>query len=563
MNLTQEQQNIIDAMREPDNKNLVLASPGSGKTTVLEHGVGGIEHDFIALTFSNKAAKELGRRLATRRALFIGTFHGLAINVLRNNGFGARLIDDREARAIIRDISRRFEPNIPAEAIAGLHSRIDYAYSFVHPEDRLDLQNNESLLPRVSLSYVEFKADNNLVDFNDLLIESMIYLRRLNPQIVLVDEWQDTNEVQYEMLRRLTNQFTIGMTVVGDIDQTLYEFRGAQYENTRRLQTEAEPRILPLTQTWRFGTTIADACNNLIRHNEDRIDISITTHEDMESKEIYMRAFDKGNEEAWFVANLAKKSKGTFAILCRVGMQLDFIETKLIRLGVEYAKLGGRRLTERAKMRRLIDLMTWVVYDLDESLLQYLRYFKSRLGKRFIADYKEGRPTSRPDIKDTLDRLRAEDHMAIIRACQMLDSTDEDEDMYKVSDIIDRFIGDGDSMVQILDKLKLASYHDEDTRDITLATVHAVKGLEFDTVCIAGMEEGHFPHSLCKEEEVESERRIAYVAASRAKKELWLTWAYSRQIRGKPMARTRSRFIADMGIPGRQTGDMHSGLPIW
>lgn len=574
--LTDEQSNIVNKSLALHSKVLAMAAPGSGKTTTIGSLVSEIQYPFIAITFTNKAAGNLSG-LNDDKALFTGTFHGLAMRILRGCGRNARILDDSEAKAFMKETIKSIDSDVPFKEA---YSKIDYARSWLNWPERI-----EPDLRRLANQYQIRKHQNNVIDFNDILTgcipliqDSVIQRIFGGPRFkLIVDEWQDTNHVQFVMLKKLTKDWTSGFLAVGDMDQTLYEFRGANYANTRALLDEAKPELMPLSRTWRFGSKIAGACNALIKNNTDRIDSSIRT--EVQTGQIKTVSYPNGIMEAKYLANLAVKAerdRETLAILCRTGTQADFIERQLAAFGVHYTKLGGRKITERAKIRRIMDLLAWCCYELSESLLKYLKALRSGLGVRFLRRFNSDNHRFLEEdgfsyeVSQMLHGLRLGDAYPIFQAASFLDDATDDsfscgqtlEDMFGAfnRELTER--AEGETPQYVLDKLKLMSAADEEEGLIVLGTVHAVKGLEFNTVCIAGLEEGYYPHELCSNE-VESERRIVYVAASRARNELILSHAYSRQITGRFVDRSPSRFLTELTRAQGDDSDSLQGQGYW
>jgi len=562
MNPTEEQQAIILHMKDPANKNVVMAAPGSGKTTTLAYGVADIDYKFVAITFTNKAAKELTSRLTGNNAVFIGTFHGLGLQLLKNNKQEFEIIDQNESTELIRSCIKKMG-----------YSPDSDIYKLLLEAAKIKLQNNvevnnlsvQDSLDSLAKIYKTTKLKNHVKDFSDLLYDSIEYMRDVGCDGIIVDEWQDTNTVQYNMVKELTYDFNRGFTVVGDQNQCLYQFRGACYENTEMLIKESGAKVLPLSYTWRFDNHIAGYCNKLISCNADTYSSEITA-EEASIPNVDFYPFNSESDENQFLARDIQRymeAGNSVAILGRTHRQLDTVAIYFDQRAIPYTRIGGLSLSERGKTKRLIDLICGLhpINKEDginiERTSQFLAYLKRGLGKRFLNQFinrensqeKSKILVDNEDIVEIIDKILNNDMQGVKDACKLLDEMDESKYQISLYEIIDYMSDSCDSMIDLVNKIKLTSNSDNDAGDVTIATVHGVKGLEFDIVYMCGMEEGYYPCTMVEEDEIESERRVVYVAMSRAKKKLNISWSYRRKAGAYNSSQPRraSRFIKEMG----------------
>lgn len=566
MKFTPEQNNIINRMKNPDNRTIVMAAPGSGKTTTISYGVQDIRYKFIAITFTNKAAKELIKKLDNNNAFFIGTFHGLGMKFLKDHGEKFIIIDQGESKELLKSCVKKLSYSSKTEEF----NRI-FTISSLRLHNTLDINDkdfSEDIL-KVEDMYKKVKINNNLKDFTDLLKDSLPYLSENDCKAVIIDEWQDTNVVQYDMLKELTLNFSKGFTVVGDQNQCLYTFRGACYENTEKLIKETNPEVLQLSHTWRFDEHIASYCNSLISHNRKNYCEKISANKSV-TPNVDFIPFSESSDENVFILDSVKKYSDkdkTIAILGRTHSQLDQIASWFDKCGQPYTRIGGKSIGERAKTKRLIDLLCGIhpldkeEYIDEDRIAKFLKFLRIGIGKRYIKQYLEYKNNGEKKkilvenehMTNIIDSIMVGNINGVKEACKMLDKSDNTKCPTLLIDVIDSISKECESIHDLINRIKLMSSSDDEVGKITLATVHAVKGLEFDIVYIYGMEEGFYPSYMSEKDDLDSERRIAYVAMSRAKEKLIISWSFKRKARNSGLGEFRqmSRFIENMGYDPR------------
>lgn len=667
-NLNEPQRRAVATVAGPV---LVLAGPGSGKTRVLTRRIaymieekGIAPWNIAAVTFTNKAAGEMRERVAlilqeiygappagqTTRlgGLTIGTFHSICARILRVEtaaiGFQPNWIiyDSADQVALVRAVMRDLnldEKRYPPKAIhAHISSRKN---DLMTPEEYRGASYFEEIAGRVYRSYQESLLANNAMDFDDLLLRTVLLLRdNLEARVkyqrkwpyLLVDEFQDTNSVQYEMLRLLTGEPTNqrNLFVVGDEDQSIYRFRGADYRNVQRFREDYPDHIeILLEQNYRSTQTILDVANALISQNRHRTPKRLHTDNGQGVPVMVYEAYNEV-EEAAFVADeiekmLASKAfqSGDFAVTYRTNAQSRALEEAFVMRQIKYKLIGATRFYERKEIKdalaylrvlhnpadivsleRIINepsrgigaktvaaLRQWAAeIDVTASeALQILHHGPQRvalqlgrtlspaaykappLGARaqnalieFAALLDAWTTTERnghyASVADLFDAVLAESgYIATLR-----DGSDEGEDRFanlqELRGVAAQYtqgmpaLGPEQSLLSLfLEEVSLVSDSDqldENAGAVTLLTLHTAKGLEYPVVFIVGMEEGVLPHSRSLEsgdlEDMDEERRLAYVGVTRAKRRLYLVHCFRRSLWGDSAVQQPSRFLDDI-----------------
>lgn len=612
---------------------LIVAGAGSGKTRVLTNRVAYLLSEkrihpwnILAITFTNKAAREMKDRIhalagAEAEEIWISTFHSMCVRILRRDidriGFNRNftILDSSDQLTVIKQILK--EKNLDPKQVPprGLLNRISNAKNQLHSvQDMKDRAQSymEELAAEVFESYQDKLRTNQSLDFDDLLTETVrlfqqvpevrdYYQRKF--QYIHVDEYQDTNHVQYVLVRLLAEHHR-NLCVVGDSDQSIYRFRGADITNILHFERDyPEAQVIKLEQNYRSTQTILKAANGVIARNMERKPKDLWT-ENLSGEPVQLYEAENEHEEAYFVADTVVKERKegkdykSFAVLYRTNAQSRVLEEVFMKSNIPYRMVGGLKFYERKEIKDLLAYLRLLVNpDDDLSLRRVINVPKRGIGQATVdkiaafAD-QEGismmralldveriglsnrflRPLERftsliKELNAMLEYLSAGELTE-----EVLERTGYREELKKEETVeaatrlenIDEFLSvtrefeeknEDKSLVAFLTDLALISDVDtledegetpEDT--VTLMTLHSAKGLEFPQVFLVGMEEGIFPHSrtLDDPEELEEERRLAYVGITRAEEKLYLTRAKMRMLFGQTSANPPSIFLREI-----------------
>ena len=622
----------LDAVRHPGGPLLVLAGAGSGKTRVLTYRIAGLIHDrgiapaqILAVTFTNKAAGEMRDRLVrvlgpgAARALWIGTFHSIASRILRISGAPLRLdprfviYDTDDQRSLMREVLRSFDVDdrqFPPSAVLAEISRaknelVDHIAYASRAETR-----REEVIGKLYAAYERRLYECHALDFDDLLVRT-VQLFRDHPQVlaeyqarflhILVDEYQDTNHTQYVLVNLLARRHR-NLSVVGDDDQAIYRWRGADVRNILEFERDyPEAKVVTLEQNYRSTQRILRVASAVIRHNPHRHEKTLWTDNAEGDAVTLFEAWD-GYEEARHVGEQIKRHTaaggraGEIAVLYRTHAQSRQFEEMFLRLGVPYRIVGGLRFYERAEVKDMLAYLRAAYNPADEaSLRRVLNVPRRGVGDTTVRRLEAWARDEGVSFWEALRRAGdagvaaaarraveefvgvvgqiaafAADHPASEVLGRALDltgyrraleaeGTDEAyarlenlDELAAVAQEVEEMTGDA-SLEALLQHLALIT--DADTIDdradrVTLMTLHSAKGLEFPVVVLAGLEEGVFPHARSLEDPkgMEEERRLCYVGMTRAQSRLLLTYARQRTVYGTSRPSLPSRFLAE--IPG-------------
>ncbi|MCK4353286.1 UvrD-helicase domain-containing protein [candidate division WOR-3 bacterium] len=592
--LNPEQQ---EAVTKTDGYLLVLAGAGSGKTRVLTYKIAWlIEHkkvkswDILAVTFTNKAAAEMKDRIEkligeVAKQVWMGTFHSFCARLLRRYGEllgysrNFTIYDADDSKNLIKKIikDKGLEIKIPPKGIAGKISKAKNNFILPDKYPIYDFQSNR--IKEIYKLYQEALKSNNAMDFDDLLLnackvfqESKEALGRFSFKYILVDEYQDTNKVQYELLKLLSKKYG-NLTVVGDEDQSIYGFRGADIGNILHFEKDfPQIHIVRLEENYRSTQTILKAASAVVSNNKFRIGKELWTNNETGNK-LSLYTARNANEEARKVVEVIKKYKRPlkdFTVLYRTNAQSRVIEEALRRENMPYIIVGGIRFYERKEIKDILAYLRVLMNPDDNiSLARIINTPLRGIGpktRRFLEDYakKERVPIyfalkKVNKIKKIILRKQKvlkkffklmENHRCklgkpaklienILNETGYLDMLREEEAIEAESRIenLNELIagaGEYETLEDFIESVSLLTNIDEwdetQTR-VTLMTTHNAKGLEFPIVFIAGLEEGLFPHSssFYDEAELEEERRLFHVGLTRAKERVYLSYAQSRR----------------------------------
>ena len=619
--------NLIDSLNDrqkeavvnTDGPMLILAGAGSGKTKVLTTKVAYLiekknidPNNILAITFTNKAAKEMKERifkLEGNSAFYIqiSTFHSFGLKILKENcellGYEKNftILDSDDSLSIIKKIMK--ELNIDAnkynpKAIKNVIS--NNKNEIIDPEKYSLYVNTDfdKIALEVYRKYEKSLKINNAVDFDDLLILPLKLFNN-NPGVlqkyqekykyVFIDEYQDTNEPQYILSKMISAKYK-NITVVGDADQAIFTWRGANYKNILNFEKDyKDAKVVLLEENYRSTKTILNAANNVIKNNKVRKEKNLWTQNEEGSKITYYKAFDE-KDESNYVVNEIKKliEKGVnpkdICVLYRANAQSRTVEEAFLTSNISYNIVGSYAFYNRKEIKDLISYLKLIYNNKDDvSLLRVINYPKRGIGNKAIENlaiksnvldkslYEVIDSGKELEFKNMIEEIKKEEsHLTLTELIDMvldksgmkksledeksieadirLENLEEFKSIAKAMEINEGIV----SLEELLDKLALVSDVSEQKNDnedkVTLMTMHAVKGLEYDYVFVVGVEEGLFPHSnsLESNDELEEERRLCYVAITRAKKKLYLINARSRILYGKVSSNVPSRFINEI-----------------
>ncbi len=648
-NLNEAQRRAVQA---GDGPILVLAGPGSGKTRVLTHRIAYLIREkqvapwqLVAVTFTNKAAREMRHRVETLlggnpSGLTMGTFHATCVRILRREnqslpGYDSDFVifDTDDQRQVVKQALRdnnlddkKFPPNKMLSGIGKAKNEL------VTPEQYAANNYISEVTKRVYQRYQEILVANNAMDFDDLLLNTVLLFNERQDILqkyqekyrhVLVDEFQDTNTVQYILLQRLVALHE-NIFAVGDADQSIYKWRGADFRNINRFRDHyPQAQLILLEQNYRSTQIILDAAKSIIRHNQNRVDKELFTEREG-GQLITVREAYNDVEEAELVVStieqlmLAGMDAGGCAVMYRTNAQSRVLEEAFLSVGLNYRLVGATRFYGRREIKDLIAYLRTVHGSSDSvSLARILNTPARGIGKKTqqaLFDWSQliGRPpgkallslvndpdTQHPfnsralrslstfgnllnDWRKVAEKASVGDLLdTIIEATgfdgYINDGTDEGRDRWaNVMELRNLAIEMGDlGLSHFLEQVALVSEVDnleEDPHAPTLLTLHAAKGLEFPTVFIVGLEEGILPHSrsLDDGEELAEERRLFYVGLTRAKDQVHLSHAFRRTFYGQSEVATPSRFFNEIpaeltegGSTGRRRRETRRQASSW
>lgn len=576
--LNTEQQLAVDYKTGPL---LVLAGAGSGKTKVLVHRVANIiesqgvsARKIALLTFTNKAAEEMRKRIAKligdgdTYLGFVGTFHSFCVKLLREHGEAIGIprnfviFDSEDSESLMKDVIKEMKLDTSEINPKMFLSIIGKAKNdLATPSSLLEDKNNYFYKNLVIAwnKYQEKLKKNKALDFDDLLVKSVELLRmdslreEVNRRLewILVDEYQDTNKAQFELTKHLAGDLK-NLTVVGDSSQAIYSFRGADFRNLLLLE-EQYPDIhkINLPRNYRSTQKILDGAYSVVHNNTSHPTIRLMANNEEGERIRLIQSEDEKQEARRVVAEANIQSAfSEVAILYRVNSLSRALEEELVKRNIAYRLVGGTRFYGRAEVKDLICYLRLMVNrDEEVSKKRAEKIGKRRLGKFFEWLDSKGPEAVEANAGEVLNEI-----MNTIDFLARYDERDPD-DASRIENINELLAvaSQYENVEAFLESAALAESEAKKSQGnakITLMTIHAAKGLEFESVIIIGLEEGLFPHSrsitLGSKEEIEEERRLMYVAMTRAKTKLTLSFARSRLIFGGRMRSIPSRFLSEI-----------------
>ncbi|MEG1827560.1 MAG: UvrD-helicase domain-containing protein [Gordonibacter sp.] len=658
-----------EAVVTTDGPLLVLAGAGSGKTRVLTYRIANlIENlgvapwEILAITFTNKAAAEMRERLnglvgPRSRGMWVSTFHSMCVRILRSDaeklGFSKNftIYDVDDQKRLYKEIMAEFDIDPKRFPVNALMNRISTAKNELVVPANFEKEASDpvgKVAARVYTRLQERLKAANAFDFDDLLLYTFLLLKNHEDVLhayqqrfryLMVDEYQDTNHAQYSITGLLAAAHQ-NIMVVGDDDQSIYSWRGADLRNILEFEQDyPSAHTVKLEQNYRSVGNVLAAANAVIANNQHRKQKKLfTAAEDGEKINVYM-ASDERDEGRWIAGEIEKQrasglSYNQMAVFYRTNAQSRMLEDMLLRAGVPYRIVGGTRFFERAEIRDVMAYLTLVVNPADDiaakrvinvprrgvgkTTIERIEQFGREMDMTFMEAAElaivdpELRASARNAIAEFMGLIKEAqtyggelrkiiemvvDKSGLIAALQA-ENTDESrgriENIQEFMGVVDEFVDThddedatyeaptaggepvaeggekpavrvlrGDSLADFIEWVRLRTDLDTVTEDghaVTLMTVHSSKGLEFDCVFVGGMEETLFPHmnSVGDAAGIEEERRLAYVAITRARKRLFLTCASQRQIFGQTSANPTSRFIQEIPSELRQNSGVGS-----
>ena len=566
-----------------DGSSLILAGAGSGKTRVLIAKVVYLIKEkkvppssIMMVTFTNKAALEMKERIekelgSNLKLGYIGTFHSFGALVLRrfwkeaNIAKNFLIYDEDEQLSLIKNILKKekiekLTPSFFAYYI-GLAKN-----EMITPEVFLEKFSfyKKNLVAQVYYLYQKELEENNALDFDDLLLKT-VFLFKKNPSVLdfyqkqlnyfLIDEFQDTNFLQYELIKSLAKKAK-QVTAVGDFSQSIYSWRGAKMENLFRFQKDfSKVSLFYLEKNYRSTQKILDFAYQIISQNQSHPILKLYTDKDG-GEEIEIFEAENEEEEAIFVAReileIGKKPEffgENIAVLYRVNAQSRILEEVFLHFGIPYILIGGVRFYERKEIKDILAFLRLLLYPNDQLALERVK----KLGKKRFSAFKNFYERINSNLENYStseiieEILKETDYLSLYQS-------ESEEDFSRLENIneLKTVASNFPNLIDFLDQVALveAEYFEGEKKEdgknkVRLMTLHQAKGLEFDYVFIVGVEEGLLPHSRSFDnfESLEEERRLFYVGITRAKKKLYISFAKKRFIFGRRFYALKSRFL--------------------
>lgn len=631
-----------EAVRTTEGPLLIMAGAGSGKTRVLTHRIAYLldekdvsPYNILAITFTNKAAKEMKARVEQlvgeeAQVIWMSTFHSMCVRILRRDAdrIGIErnftIIDPTDQKSVIKDVlknenidSKRFEPRMFIGAISNLKNELKT------PEDAQNEANDyhSQMVATVYKGYQRQLSRNEALDFDDLIMTTINLFERVPEaleyyqnkfQYIHVDEYQDTNKAQYTLIKLLANKFK-NLCVVGDSDQSIYGWRGADIQNILSFEEDyPDAKTIFLEQNYRSTKTILNAANEVIKNNTERKPKGLWTANTGGDKINYYEATTERDEAEYVVKEIMKhqrngKKYSDMAILYRTNAQSRVLEETFMKSNIPYTMVGGQKFYDRKEIKDLLSYLRVIANSNDDiSLQRIINVPKRGVGPSSVEKIQTYAVQNNISMFDALGEvdfigLSKKVTQECISFYEMIQNLIKEQEYLEISEIVeevlvksgyrdmldreqtlesrsrlenlDEFMSvpkdyeentplEEQSLINFLTDLSLVADIDEaDTESgVTLMTMHSAKGLEFPIVFIMGMEESLFPHIRAiksdDDHEMEEERRICYVAITRAEETLYITNATTRMLFGRSQSNMPSRFLKE--IP-EDLMESHSG----
>ncbi len=633
---------IYDTLNEQQKKGvfttngpvLLLAGAGSGKTRVLTHRIAYLieeEHvnpwNIMAITFTNKAAGEMKERVDSivgfgSESIWVTTFHSTCVRILRRYidrlGYDTNftIYDTDDQKTVMKEICKKLQVDTKMTKERSLLSAISSAKNeLISPMEYELNAMGDYHKKKIAEVYKEYQAalrKNNAVDFDDLLVKAVELFKNCPDVLeqyqerfryIMVDEYQDTNTVQFELIRLLAAKYR-NICVVGDDDQSIYKFRGANIRNILDFEkVYPEAVVIKLEQNYRSTQTVLDAANAVIGNNKGRKDKALWTDKGSGSR-IHLKQFDNAYEEAEYITDDIRHKQregeaeyGDCAILFRTNAQARLLEERFVLRGIPYDVVGGTNFYSRREIKDLLAYLKTVDNGRDDvAVKRIINVPKRGIGATTIIrvqEYADEREISFYDALREADQIMTIGKSAAklapfvnmiqafrskleyygleelmrdiiettgyITELEASDEEDAESRIENIDELVSKVVSfeethDDASLSEFLEEVALVAdidHVENDANKVLLMTIHSAKGLEFPHVYLAGMEDGIFPSYMSiaaddPEPEIEEERRLAYVGITRAKEDLTLTCAKQRMIRGETQYNAVSRFVKEI-----------------
>ncbi|MGL4345164.1 MAG: DNA helicase PcrA [Cellulosilyticaceae bacterium] len=615
---------------------LVLAGAGSGKTRVLTHRIAHLIQDkdvapwsILAITFTNKAAAEMRERVGAlvgeslAKEMWISTFHSMCVRILRRDserlGYGRyfTIYDTSDQKSLLKDIIKKLdinEKNFPVATVLGAIS--SKKNDMLTPEKALEAAGSdyrEKVIAEIYMAYQKKLKENDAMDFDDLLFNTCVLFQKAPDVLdyyqnkfryIMVDEYQDTNGVQYQMVQLLARKYK-NLCVVGDDDQSIYGWRGADIRNILDFERDfTNAKVIKLEQNYRSTQNILNAANKVVAHNTGRKVKNLWT-DNVPGDEISLLELDNEYREAEAVAEIiiggiqqGEREYKDYAILYRTNAQSRTLEEKMVKNSIPYRLLGGTRFYERKEIKDLIAYLRTIANIKDDVSLKRIInvpkrgigaaslqaivnyadrqnmdfYEAARLAKemgilgnapatkvitfvQLIDDFRE--IAVEGDVKKLLEAVIEKiEYKDYLRQTEGEDAADRIANIEELVSKAATYMKEAEepSLESFLEDVALVAdvdNYDQESNSVVMMTLHSAKGLEFPVVFIPGMEEGLFPSFMSMTEgddKIEEERRLCYVGITRAREKLYMLNTQQRTVYGRTQSSLKSRFLRELPL---------------
>lgn len=633
--LNPEQRKAVETTEGPL---LIMAGAGSGKTRVLTHRIaylvrekGVSPYNILAITFTNKAAREMKARVGglmggEGESIWISTFHSMCVRILRRDidriGYERNftILDSGDQLSVIKGIlkdknvdSKKFEPRGILASISNAKNELITAGEY----KKEAVGFYDKMVGDVYEAYEKKLKRNQALDFDDLIMVTIQLFERVPEvleyyqrkfQYIHVDEYQDTNHAQYLLVKLLAVRFK-NLCVVGDSDQSIYGWRGADISNILSFEKDyPKAAVILLEENYRSTKRILEAANSVIENNSNRKPKKLWTSNSEGKKIFYHKALTEKEEAAYVVSKIQelKRPYSDIAILYRTNAQSRVLEEYFMKSNIAYTMVGGTKFYDRKEIKDILAYLRLVSNNDDDiSLTRIVNVPKRGVGAGTLDKLNNVATSYDLPLFEVLNRIEmagisAKVSKQLVEFYELVHGFTQMQDYLSVTELveeilkktgyremlenertieaqtrlenIDEFLSvtqnfekesEDKSLLAFLTDLALVADVDrledetENNGSVTLMTLHSAKGLEFPVVFLVGMEEGIFPHSraIYEESEMEEERRLAYVGITRAEEELFITSAYSRMLYGRPSSNLESRFIGEIPADLVETGN--------
>lgn len=603
-----------EAVLHVDGPCLVIAGAGSGKTKVLTTRIAYLieqkipSYNILAITFTNKAAKEMRERLEVLvpdNNTFVGTFHALGVRIIRENApllgldRNFTIIDSDDALSIIKKIIKDngYDPKLATPGY--IRNRISKIKNEMLTNEEINKFFNtpqDQIAEKVYYDYNDILKKNNSVDFDDLLLlpvklfinnKDILESYQDRFKYILIDEYQDTNDVQYKLSRLLASKYH-NIFVVGDPDQSIYMFRGANFHNILNFEKDYKnATVIALEENYRSTKNILDAANSVIKNNKERKEKNLWSNNGEGTRTKYLRAYDDRHEIQLVLDEIKKLlsegyQKNDIAVLYRTNAQSRLVEEMFLKANIPYKVVGSYYFYSRKEIKDLLCYLRLILNNDDEiSLRRVINVPKRGIGTSTIAkleaEAKDKGISMFQAISKGKEQLFKELILHLTQESENLTLTELIELILEETGIREEYENENNleselrlenleefksitktfeertgsvSLADFLEEVSLIadiSEHQEQDDVVTLMTVHSAKGLEFSVVFLIGMEDGIFPHqNSFSNDGLEEERRLCYVGITRAKEKLFISNAKRRMLYGKDVINPPSRFIKEI-----------------